>query len=416
MDGLVAFMQAAASPPPASSAPVAGLLVTEDKKEIGNAKACAAVVASLVDQLRAAGGLVAFGDMEKLEKALATKDKKYVLGQLLVVAQTAKKDAAKDTSRFTFDQNEAFPLASARQQIVRAFRDPDESTRQKLEKVVTVFVTAVMGGALNNLCRELPKSYCVKGQQLLQPLGINNEWRFIICAAVLAVAFAIQNHLAAPDPDRVAKLHVVLAILCRCGPSGKSILPTALRTPLLSSALEKLERRGALTEPSNSPGEFFKPLLAESFGMRTPEELSDERFEAAAWVQVLAVGHSLLDALQHDANRFKRKELQAVVDAVAENGSSDHIICQIFNQSKPYTVVEPRRIPDVLRDLEGEGRDAADARSEFARLEASVAWVAVYVGADNKVRIGVEIKFSRLLRTESSRRPPCHRLDVASTA
>ena len=68
MDGLVAFMQAAASPPPASSAPVAGLLVTEDKKEIGNAKACAAVVASLVDQLRAAGGLVAFGDMEKLEK------------------------------------------------------------------------------------------------------------------------------------------------------------------------------------------------------------------------------------------------------------------------------------------------------------------------------------------------------------
>ena len=218
--------------------------------------------------------------------------------------------------------------------------------------------------------------------------------KFIISLAVMAVASAIQNHLAS-DADRVEKQHQVLAILCRCGRTrNRSVLPTALRTPLLSSALEALERRGALTESLASPGEQFKPLLAEAFNMRTPEELSDERFEAAAWVQALAARHSLLGALEHGADRFKLKELQAVVDALGEyqRGKSDHIICKIFDQSKPYTVVEPRRVLDVLRDL-AEGRDIAEARSAFATLEASVAWVAVYVDADNKVRIGVEIKF-----------------------
>ena len=387
--------QGAASTPPTSSALVAAPLATENKREIGNATACAKVVTTLVERLGTADDLAAFGDLKALEKALAAKDKMHVLGQLLAEAQKAKKDAAKDTPRFTFDQNEAFPLASARQQIVRAFRDPDESTRQNLRKVVTVIVTAVMGGANNNLCNTLDKSYCVRGHQLLQPLGINNEWRFIICAAVVAVAAAIQNHVAAPGADRVAKQHEVLAMLFRCGNDRKPVLRTALRTPLFSSALEALERRGALTkEPSNSPGEFFKPLLAEVFGMRTPDDVSDERFEAAAWVQVLAAGLSLLDALEHGADRFKLKELQAVVDALGpyQRGKSDHIICKIID-AKPYTVVEPRRVLDVLRDLEGEGRDVAAARSELAKLEAGVAWVAVYVGDDNKVRIGVEIKY-----------------------
>ena len=143
-----------------------------------------------------------------------------------------------------------------------------------------------------------------------------------------------------------------------------------------------------------TPGEFFKPLLAESFNMRTPDEISDERFEAAAWVEALAVALSLLDALEHGAKRFKLEPLQAAVDALGpyQRGKSDHIICKIIDV-KPYTVVEPRRIPDVLRDLEGEGRDVAAARSEFTTLEASVAWIAVYVGDDNKVRIGVEIKY-----------------------
>ena len=395
MDDLVAFMQSAASPPPASSAPVVGSLLTTDKREIGNATACAEVVASLVAQLRAAGGLAAFGDMEKLEKALATKDKKYVLGQLLDVAQKAKNGAAKATS-YNFGSG-AFPLELARQQIVQAFQDPDDSTRQKLEKVVKVMVTAVMGGAANNLCERLKESYCVKGPMLLEPLGIRNNWRPIICAAVVAVAAGIQKHLAAPGADHVdAKLYEVLAILCRCSRDKKSILPTVLRTPLVSSALEALLRRGALTEEvSGSAGESFKPLLAGIFGMRTPEDISDERFEAAAWVEALAAAHSLLAALQDDAKRFKLEPLQAAVNAVGpdQRWKSDHIICKILNDSKPYTVVEPRRIPDVLRDLEGEGRDVAAARSEFATLEASVAWIAVYVGDDNKVRIGVEIKY-----------------------
>ena len=127
--------------------------------------------------------------------------------------------------------------------------------------------------------------------------------------------------------------------------------------------------------------------------MRTPDEISDERFEVAAWVEALAAGHSLLGALEHGADRFKLKELQAVVDALGpyQRGKSDHIICKIID-AKPYTVVEPRRVLDVLRDLEGEGRDVAAARSEFAE-PADVAWVAVYVGDDNKVRIGVEIKY-----------------------
>ena len=386
----------AASPAPASSTLVAAPLVTEDKREIGNAAACAEVVTKVVERLSTPGGLAAFGNLKALEAALAAKDKTHVLGQqLLAVAQKAKKDAAKDKSRFTFDQNEAFPLASARQQIVRAFPSPDDATRQNLRKVATVIVTAVMGGAASNLCNTLDKSYCVKGHQLLQPLGINNEWRSIICAAVLAVAFAIQNHVAAPDTDRAAKLHEVLALLCRCGRKQKSVLPTALLAAQLSSALEALERRGALTkEVSGTPGEWFKPLLAEAFNMRTPDEISDERFEAAAWVQALAVALSLLDALEHGAKRFKRKELQAVVDALGEyqRGKSDHIICKIID-AKPYTVVEPLRVLDVLRDLGGEGRDVAAARLELARLEAGVAWVAVYVGDDNKVRIGVEIKY-----------------------
>jgi hypothetical protein len=388
--------QGAASTPPTSSALVAAPLATENKVEIGNATACAAVVATVVEQLGTAGGLAAFGDLKALEKALAAKDKTHVLGQqLLSVAQKAKKDAAKDTPRFTFDQNEAFPLASARQQIVRAFTSPDDATRQKLGKVVEVLVTAVMGGANYNLCDRLKKSYCVRGMQLLHPLNIKNDWGPIISAAVVAVAFAIQNHLAAPDPDRVAKQHQVLAILCRCGGNRKSVLPTALRTPLVSSVLEALERRGALTkEVSSSPGEFFKPLLAEAFNMRTPDEISDKRFEVAAWVQALAAGHSLLDALEHGADRFKLKELQAVVDALGpyQRGKSDHIICKILTASKPYTVVEPRRVLDVLRDL-AEGRDVAAARSAFDALEAGVAWVAVYVGDDDKVRIGVVIKF-----------------------
>ena len=61
--------------------------------------------------------------------------------------------------------------------------------------ISTVIVTAVMGGANNNLCEALDKSYCVKGEQLLMPFNIKNEWRFIICAAVVAVAAAIQKHL-----------------------------------------------------------------------------------------------------------------------------------------------------------------------------------------------------------------------------
>ena len=93
--------QGAASTPPTSSALVAAPLATENKVEIGNATACAEVVASLVAQLRAAGGLAAFGDMEKLEKALAAKDDTHVLGKLLEVAQTAKNGAAKATS-YTF--------------------------------------------------------------------------------------------------------------------------------------------------------------------------------------------------------------------------------------------------------------------------------------------------------------------------
>ena len=64
--------------------------------------------------------------------------------------------------------------------------------------ISTVIVTAVMGGANNNLCEALDKSYCVKGEQLLMPFNIKNEWRFIICAAVVAVAAGIQKHLAAP--------------------------------------------------------------------------------------------------------------------------------------------------------------------------------------------------------------------------
>ena len=79
--------QGAASPPPTSSALVAAPLATENKVEIGNATACAEVVASLVAQLRAAGGLAAFGDMEKLETALAARDREHVLGQLLPLRQ-----------------------------------------------------------------------------------------------------------------------------------------------------------------------------------------------------------------------------------------------------------------------------------------------------------------------------------------
>jgi len=385
--------QGAASPPPTSSALVAAPLATENKVEIGNATACDEVVASLVAQLNTPDGLAAFGDLKALEKALAAKDKKHVLGQLLAVAQKAKKDAAKDTPRFTFDQNEAFPLASARQQIVRVFSSPDDATRQKLGKVVEVLVTAVMGGAKRNLCDRLKKSYCVKGESLLVPLGINNEWRFIICAAVVAVAAAIQNHVAAPGADHDPKLYEVLAMLFRCGKKNKSVLPTALRTPLLSSALEALERRGALLKKLHSPGDSFKTLLAGTFDVRTSKAVSDERFEIAAWVHADAMKNLLLDAVEHGAERFKLNELQAVVDAVAAEGKSDHIICQMIDKVKPYTVVEQRRVLDVLRDLGGEGRDVAAARLELATLEAGVAWVAVYVGDDNKVRIGVEIKY-----------------------
>jgi hypothetical protein len=227
---------------------------------------------------------------------------------------------------------------------------------------------------------------------LLIPLMGTGDMRFIISLALVAVASAIQNHLAVLDADRVAKVHDVLAILCRCGKKKKSFLPTALRTTLLSSALEALQRQGALTEfPSRSPGDSFKPLLAEVFGMRTPEVLSNERFEAAAWTQALAVRDPLIDEVERGAGRFKIEPLQAAVDAVTADGASNHIICKILNASKPYTVVEPRRIPDVLRDLEVEDHDVTMARSAFDKLANDVAWVAVYVG--DEVRLGVEIKF-----------------------
>ena len=82
--------QSAASPPPTSSALVAAPLATENKVEIGNATACAEVVASLVAQLRTPEGMAAFGDLKKVEKALATEDKEHLLGQLLEVAKTAR--------------------------------------------------------------------------------------------------------------------------------------------------------------------------------------------------------------------------------------------------------------------------------------------------------------------------------------
>ena len=63
--------QGAASPAPASSALVAAPLMTEDKVEIGNAKACAAVVTRLVERLGTPDGLAEFGDLIKVEKALA---------------------------------------------------------------------------------------------------------------------------------------------------------------------------------------------------------------------------------------------------------------------------------------------------------------------------------------------------------
>ena len=199
-----------------------------------------AVVATVVEWLGTPDGLAKFGDLKALEKALAAKDNTHVLGQLLEVANKAKTRAKGETS-YSFGLG-AFPLELARQQVVRRFPSPDDATRQNLRKVVTVIVTAVMGGANNNLCERLPKSYCVKGSQLLRPLVGANDMKLIISLAVVAVASAIQNHLEVPGADRVAKQHQVLAILCRCSKSTKSVLTTALRTPLLSSALEALER------------------------------------------------------------------------------------------------------------------------------------------------------------------------------
>ena len=58
--------QGAASPPPTSSAPVAAVLVTQDKREIGNATACAAVVATVVERLGTPDGLVSLESLVTL--------------------------------------------------------------------------------------------------------------------------------------------------------------------------------------------------------------------------------------------------------------------------------------------------------------------------------------------------------------
>ena len=101
--------QGAASTPPTSSALVAAPLATENKVEIGNATACAAVVASLVDQLRTPEGMAAFGDLKKVEKALAEKDKTHVLGQLLAAREDATLLAELDDPRHLEEADVAGP-------------------------------------------------------------------------------------------------------------------------------------------------------------------------------------------------------------------------------------------------------------------------------------------------------------------
>ena len=150
--------QGAASPPPTSSALVAAPLATENKVEIGNATACAEVVASLVAQLRAAGGLAAFGDMEKLETALAARDREHVLGSSWRWRK-GQEGAAKAT-RFTFDR--AFPR-SACQQIAQARQVPTTS-RVRICGRSSKYCYAGREERATYVTTD--KSYCVKGALL----------------------------------------------------------------------------------------------------------------------------------------------------------------------------------------------------------------------------------------------------------